>query len=106
MNGVVEAANGAVASNLPNAVWAVRDRSWTARGNRATLVGMPVSGWLAPATCDRTQPRFAPNVSRPRTGLMSWLPSPVTNDRTMLTRSASFASLGNVAPNVTPGTQV
>src|SRR5262245_50710831 len=40
------------------------------------------------------------------TGLMSWLPSPVTKERTTLTRSASLAILGKVAPKVTPGRAV
>ena len=47
-----------------------------------------------------------PNVSRPTTGLMSWLASPGTNERTIVSRSASVASRGNDAPKVTPGIRV
>src|SRR6185436_8419496 len=37
---------------------------------------------------------------------MSWLPSPVTNDRTIAVLWASFASWGKAAPYVTPGSDV
>ncbi len=49
-NGVVEGANGPMASNLPKLVVPGCAAGSTARGNSAALVGMPVTGWLAPAT--------------------------------------------------------
>ena len=49
---------------------------------------------------------FAPSVARPTTGLMSWLPSPVTNDLTIVSRRARAASFSNVEPKNTPGIEV
>src|SRR5262249_43687176 len=43
------------------------------------------------------------NESLHTIGLMSWLASPGTYDRTIASRSAILAIFGNEEPNVTPG---
>lgn len=104
--GIAAVPNGPCELNRPKPVCPGSDFGSTARGKSSTFSGMPVSGWLPPATDAYAAPRFAPNESFPTTGLMSWFASPVVNDRTTVSLSASLASFGNVPPNVTPGMEV
>src|SRR4051794_7255860 len=83
--------SGPVAVNRPKLFVTGRARGSTARGNRTTLVGRPDLGSLAPATPEYTDPRLAPKVSRPTSGLRLWSASPGTYERTIFNRSASEA---------------
>ena len=56
-----------------------------------------------PRRAQTVSPGLPRCVCRLTTGLMSWLASPVVNERTIANRSASRASFGNDEPNVTPG---
>src|SRR5262245_15381051 len=67
---------------------------------------MPVFGSFVPATRAKSEPRFAPPVALPTTGLMSWLASPVRKLRTMASLSARPASRVKVLPKVIPGIAV
>ena len=70
------------------------------------LVGIPVSRRFDPTTRAYSEPRLASSESLQTIGLISWFPLPVANDRTIVNRSAMLASLGNVPPNVMPGSFV